>query len=237
LTSSLQRNELDSMYESDMNEMFDITEARKALQAKRAELLAECDANAKLQRRFDQINMQLRASGGGGVPTSSTNSRGGNNGDDDYPDDFGPSGGGGGSGGGYGFDAFNFRGQGDASYGQYDDSGPSGAVNYDDVELDFDEAIFEPSAFSSYASSAAAGERSSSSPSSSSQDFSYGERPALSQTRDSNGDGSGIPSSSSSSSSLPNDRKEPSNGRRGGLFRNVVRRGKGNKEKETLADV
>ena len=47
-----------------MGEMFDIAEARMALQQKRAELMAECDANSKLQRRFDQINAQLRKSGG-----------------------------------------------------------------------------------------------------------------------------------------------------------------------------
>lgn len=55
------RTELDKLYESGVGEMFDIVEARQALQAKRAELLAECDANSKLQRRFDQINAQLKA--------------------------------------------------------------------------------------------------------------------------------------------------------------------------------
>jgi hypothetical protein len=59
------RDQLDEMYNSDMGEMFDIAEARMALQQKRAELMAECDANAKLQRRFDQINAQLRNRGGG----------------------------------------------------------------------------------------------------------------------------------------------------------------------------
>lgn len=47
-----------------MGDMFDISEARTALQAKRQELLAECDANAKLQRRFDQINSQIRGGAG-----------------------------------------------------------------------------------------------------------------------------------------------------------------------------
>lgn len=55
------RTELDKLYDSGVGEMFDIVEARQALQAKRAELLAECDANSKLQRRFDQINAQLKA--------------------------------------------------------------------------------------------------------------------------------------------------------------------------------
>lgn len=50
------------MYESDVDDMFDITEARNALMEKRNDLLAECDANSKLQRRFDQINSQLRSS-------------------------------------------------------------------------------------------------------------------------------------------------------------------------------
>ena len=82
------RNELDQMYNSDMGEMFDIAEARMVLQQKRyslssyfapalkkshlfflyhfrcrSELMAECEANSKLQRRFDQINAQLRKSG------------------------------------------------------------------------------------------------------------------------------------------------------------------------------
>ena len=35
-------------------------EARMALQQKRSELMAECEANSKLQRRFDQINAQVR---------------------------------------------------------------------------------------------------------------------------------------------------------------------------------
>ena len=49
-----QRDQLDVMYNSDMGDMFDITEARVALQAKRIELMAECDANSKLQRRYVQ---------------------------------------------------------------------------------------------------------------------------------------------------------------------------------------
>ena len=56
------RQELDVMYESGVGEMFDIAEARRALQNRRRELMAECDANAKLQRRFDLINAQLRLS-------------------------------------------------------------------------------------------------------------------------------------------------------------------------------
>jgi GTPase SAR1 family protein len=53
------RHELDTMYESNVNEMFDIQEARAALQNRRTDLEAECVANSKLQRRFDLINAQL----------------------------------------------------------------------------------------------------------------------------------------------------------------------------------
>jgi hypothetical protein len=48
-----------------MGELFDITEARLALQNRKTELIAECDANSKLQRRFDLINSQLRSSAKG----------------------------------------------------------------------------------------------------------------------------------------------------------------------------
>ena len=53
------RQELDAMYEGDVGELFDIAEARSVLQQRRNELIAECEANAKLQRRFDKINAQL----------------------------------------------------------------------------------------------------------------------------------------------------------------------------------
>lgn len=60
------------MYNTGMGELFDIGETRRALQARRAELLAECTANSKLQARFDQISAQLHptsasSSGVGGV--------------------------------------------------------------------------------------------------------------------------------------------------------------------------
>jgi hypothetical protein len=42
-----------------MSELFDITETRRALVAKREELLSECDANHKLQKQFDRISSQL----------------------------------------------------------------------------------------------------------------------------------------------------------------------------------
>ena len=61
------RKELDDMYseDSDVGEMFDIQEARNALQQRRTELESECAANSKLQRRFDMINAQLRNSANG----------------------------------------------------------------------------------------------------------------------------------------------------------------------------
>ena len=69
--TSLQRNELDRVYESGVGEMFDIAETRRALQAKRAELLAECAANSKLQRRFDSIAAQLQGATTAGASTAS----------------------------------------------------------------------------------------------------------------------------------------------------------------------
>lgn len=56
------RAELDSAYDGSMGDLFDIQEARSALQTRRADLEAECEANSKLQRRFDMINAQIRQS-------------------------------------------------------------------------------------------------------------------------------------------------------------------------------
>jgi len=65
---------MDAAYNAGLGELFDIGETRRALQARRAELLAECTANSKLQARFDQIAAQLHpntllggAGGAGGV--------------------------------------------------------------------------------------------------------------------------------------------------------------------------
>ena len=58
------RNELDKMYDSDVGEMFDIAEARKALHNRRQDLENECAANSKLQNRFDLINAQLHKTNG-----------------------------------------------------------------------------------------------------------------------------------------------------------------------------
>merc|ERR1711871_1528723 len=53
------RKELDAMYDGEVSELFDISEARATLQQQRSDLVAECQANSKLQRRFDLINAQL----------------------------------------------------------------------------------------------------------------------------------------------------------------------------------
>jgi hypothetical protein len=92
------RNELDKMCEGGVAEMFDIAETRRALQNKRIEYLAECEANSKLQHRFDQISAQLRNGGvppGSPDPSFSINDAFGN-------DDDGSGGGGGGGSGGFG---------------------------------------------------------------------------------------------------------------------------------------
>jgi hypothetical protein len=78
------RDELDKIYESvgnsaakpgpgaygsssaaanGFNILFDVSEARSALLAKRLELAAECEANSKLQARFDSINARMQSAG------------------------------------------------------------------------------------------------------------------------------------------------------------------------------
>lgn len=56
--------------------MFDIAEARAGLQQQRRDLQAECDANSKLQRRFDTISSQLRAAATNGASSAETVSTG-----------------------------------------------------------------------------------------------------------------------------------------------------------------
>jgi hypothetical protein len=59
------RQEVDAMHESgDIGELFDIYEARQALQHKKDDLMSEISANRKLQDRFDEINQQLHGPGG-----------------------------------------------------------------------------------------------------------------------------------------------------------------------------
>ena len=53
---------MDQIYDAGMTDMFDIQEARMSLHERRNTLLAECDANRKLQDRFDEINMRIRSS-------------------------------------------------------------------------------------------------------------------------------------------------------------------------------
>jgi uncharacterized membrane protein YgcG len=62
------REELDKVYRGEMSEVFDMTEARRELTVRREHLLAEVEANGRLQQRFDAIAQQLRKSGnvGGG---------------------------------------------------------------------------------------------------------------------------------------------------------------------------
>lgn len=66
----MQRSELDKLYDSDVDDMFDIAEARAGLQQQRRDLQAECEANSKLQRRFDTISSQLRAAATNGAPSA-----------------------------------------------------------------------------------------------------------------------------------------------------------------------
>jgi hypothetical protein len=66
------RNELDKVYEKGLAELFDISEARAALQMRRQELVAECEANQKLQERFDAINEQMQASFTQPIPEGTT---------------------------------------------------------------------------------------------------------------------------------------------------------------------
>ena len=54
------RQELQKMYESDLSEVFDLTSARRQLQQQREQLMNECDANKRLQDKFDQVSRMLR---------------------------------------------------------------------------------------------------------------------------------------------------------------------------------
>jgi len=54
------RSELQKMYEGNMCEIFDLTAARRQLQQQREQLLNECDANKRLQDKFDQVSRMMR---------------------------------------------------------------------------------------------------------------------------------------------------------------------------------
>ena len=56
---------MDVVYNNGVGELYDLAETRRALQARRSELLAECTANSRLQQRFDQIAAQLSSSSSG----------------------------------------------------------------------------------------------------------------------------------------------------------------------------
>ncbi|CAM9399954.1 unnamed protein product, partial [Pylaiella littoralis] len=53
------RQELEKIYEGDVGDIFDITEARGALVRRRESLVAECKACHEIQGKFDSINSQL----------------------------------------------------------------------------------------------------------------------------------------------------------------------------------
>lgn len=83
------RNELDALYDGSSDRfaaLFDVQETRRALQARRQDLLAECAANSKLQKRFDQISQQLRTSG---APSPMGGSGSSNDNDNDEDMDMG----------------------------------------------------------------------------------------------------------------------------------------------------
>jgi hypothetical protein len=76
------REELDKVYRGEMSEVFDMTKARCELTLRREHLLAEVEANGRLQQRFDAIAQQLRRSGKfGSSPTENNGDSSGYSGD------------------------------------------------------------------------------------------------------------------------------------------------------------
>ncbi len=70
------RKEIDGMYENgDIGELFDIYEARQALEHRKEDLENEINANRKLQNRFDEINSQLHGPPSGVSTKSGTTSK------------------------------------------------------------------------------------------------------------------------------------------------------------------
>ena len=67
---------MDVVYNNGVGELCDLAETRRALQARRSELLAECTANSRLQQRFDQIAVQLSGSSSTSSGSSSGSSIG-----------------------------------------------------------------------------------------------------------------------------------------------------------------
>jgi hypothetical protein len=83
------RSELEKMHENgEVDELFDIYEARRGLQQKRDDLLSEIKANHKLQERFNEINLQL---GGSATPLDSYTSSDEEEYDDAYVASYGMS--------------------------------------------------------------------------------------------------------------------------------------------------
>lgn len=54
------RQELQKMYESDLADVFNLSNARRQLQQQREQLLNECEANKRLQDKFDQVSRMMR---------------------------------------------------------------------------------------------------------------------------------------------------------------------------------
>jgi len=54
------RQELQKMYESDLADVFNLSNARRQLQQQREQLLSECEANKRLQDKFDQVSRMMR---------------------------------------------------------------------------------------------------------------------------------------------------------------------------------
>lgn len=75
------REELDKVYRGEMSEVFDMTEARRELTLRREQLLAEADANNRLQQRFDAIAQQLRKASSSSATTSASGGGDGRGGD------------------------------------------------------------------------------------------------------------------------------------------------------------
>lgn len=57
------RRELQKVYEGEgeaLGDVFDLTAARRSLQQRRQDLLNECDANMRLQEKFDMVSRMMR---------------------------------------------------------------------------------------------------------------------------------------------------------------------------------
>jgi len=66
------RTELLGMYEGDLCEVFDLGKARKQLEIQRDQLLNECEANKRLQDKFDQVARMIREQDASASPDKTT---------------------------------------------------------------------------------------------------------------------------------------------------------------------